>query len=124
MADNQWGLTIELRPHVGEYESPIGPAEVKFPQWMVMAGSRQIEMSYGVPCVECGLAGFETRTVEFHAHTNRWPQAAKDFICDEVERMSGFPRRANSPVLPVVSPVVDVDDLDADEAINEVDEVE
>ena len=120
MAGNPWGLTVTLRPHVGQYESPIGPAEVEFPQWMVMAASRQIEMNYGVSPVECGLAGFETRTVEFHAHANKWPQAAKDFICDEVARISGFPRRANSPVLPVVGPVVDVDDLDTDEVIDEV----
>jgi len=112
MAKNEWGLTIELVPHVGTAETPLGPTEVKLPQWIVMASSRQIEMNYGRKAVECGIAGFETHSVEFHAHTNKWPPQAKAWICEEVGRLSGVPRRGNSPVMPTPPIVEDVDEND------------
>jgi len=119
---NPWGLSIELRQHVGMAASPLGPCEVKFPQWSIMAASRAIEESYGVKCVECGRAGFETRTVEFDAHTNSWPQEAKDWICDEVARLSGVPRRPNSPVIAFAPPPVDLDDEADESAVEDLDE--
>ena len=107
---NPWGLTIELRPHIGIADTPLGPSEVKHPQWIVMVGSRQIHDNYGVPMVECGRAGFTARTIEFDAHTNKWPPEAKDWICEEVGRMTDTKRRGNSPVLPVPKQVMDLDE--------------
>jgi len=121
MASNTWGLTVKLVPHIGMADTPLGPSEVKVPQWSVMVGSRQIEMNYGVPCVEAGLAGFETTTIEFLAHTNTWPAEAKEWICEEVGRLTNSIRRNNSPVMPRQRPV---EDLDAVIDVSDLDEIE
>jgi hypothetical protein len=122
LSTNPWGLTIRLEPHIGIADSPLGPVEVKHPQWVVMAGSRQIEDNYGVPFVECGRAGFTARTIEFDAHTNKWPPEAKLWICDEVGRMTNTQRRGNSPVLPQAPTVVDVDDEVENATIEDLDD--
>ena len=119
---NPWGLTIELRPHIGIADTPLGPSEVKHPQWMVMAGSRAIEDSYGVPFVECGLAGFHSQSVEFHAHTNKWPPEAKAWICEEVARQTRTERRGHSPVLLNVPPPVDLDEEADEDTIEDLDD--
>jgi hypothetical protein len=124
MAENTWGLTVRLEPHIGIADTPLGPSEVKVPQWSVMVDSRQIEMNYGTKPgrgVEAGMAGFETNTVEFMAHTNTWPPSAKDWICEEVGRLTNTVRRPNSPVLPQVRPVVDLDEAD-EQGIEEVED--
>jgi hypothetical protein len=110
MAVNEWGLTVKLVPRVGIADTPLGPSEIKIPQWSVMVGSRQIEMNYGVPFVEAGLAGFETSSIEFMAHVNKWPPGAKEWICEEVGRMTNSIRTGHSPVIPSPPPVIDVDE--------------
>jgi len=120
---NQWGLTVELRPHIGIADTPLGPSEVEYPQWIVMVASRAIEENYGVPAVECGRAGFDSQTVEFDAHTNKWPAGAKDWICQEVARLTATKRRKNSPVMPAAPQTVDLDE--EQDGIEEVpDEIE
>jgi hypothetical protein len=122
MASNPWGLTIKLVPQIGVTNTPLGPSEVKVPQWSVMVDSRQIEMNYGTKPgrgVECGLAGFETKTIEFMSHTNLWPPEAKKWICEEVARMTGSIRSNNSPVMPSRPEVEDIDD---DSAVEDLDE--
>jgi hypothetical protein len=124
MASNPWGLTVKLVPHIGIADTPLGPTEVKVPQWSVMVDSRQIEMNYGTKPgrgVEAGMAGFETTTIEFMAHTNTWPPEAKGWICEEVGRMTNSIRRNNSPVLPRAPKVEDLDEVID---VSDLDEIE
>ena len=122
MASNLWGLTVKLVPHIGMADTPLGQCEVQVPQWSVMVDSRQIEMNYGTKPgrgVEAGLAGFETKTIEFMSHTNTWPAEAKEWICEEVGRMTNSIRSNNSPVM--VRPPV-VEDIDDGSAVEDLDD--
>ena len=121
MAENAWGLTVRLDKHIGIADTPLGPSEVEVPQWIVMVGSRQIEMNYGVPFVEAGLAGYNSKSVEFMSHTNTWPAEAKNWICEEVGRLTNSIRQPHSPVMPVPKQVMDLDE-ESTGGIDEVDD--
>jgi hypothetical protein len=110
VAENTWGLKVRLDKHIGISDTPLGPSEVEVPQWIVMVGSRQIEMNYGVPFVEAGIAGYDSKSVEFMSHTGTWPPEAKNWICEEVGRMTNSIRQAHSPAVLRQKPVEDLDD--------------
>lgn len=113
-ASNKFNLTVELRPHIGTRDDPIfGPVEVEHNQWVVMAGSRQIEMGYGVPAVQVAYAGKNTRTVDFLSHVLKWPKESLDFIVEEVERLTGTPRRGLFPPSIKQATVEDLDEVDS-----------
>jgi hypothetical protein len=108
------GLEITLRPLKGMADIPgLGSVEITHDQLMVYAGSRQIEMGYGVSPVHVGYADPNSTTVEFLAHIRPWPKEALEYVCAEVERLTGKPREGRVPASVLRAPdTVELDDGD------------
>ena len=108
---NKWGITVTLKPLVGKTTAQgLGEIEVQHDLLMVFAGSRQIEMDCGHSPMHIAYAQPKGNTVEFLAGWNNWPLEAKQFIVDEVERLTETPRRGVFPA--VVRPVPKVEEID------------
>lgn len=119
---SDYGLTVELRPSIGEYESPIGPANVTHQQMEVWAGSKQVERNYGRPMVRVGMSSMDGKHINWESHAAKWPADAIQYIAAVVGKELG----AEEP--PTVSvpknPVVNVTDLDDEIDVTDLDELD
>jgi len=107
-----YGLTVELRPSIGRYESPLGPASVTHQQMEVWAGSKQIEKNYGKPMVRVGMASMNGKHVNWESHAAKWPPDAIAYVASEVGRLLHCEEETtvSVPKNPVASQVEDLDD--------------
>ena len=96
-------VDIELRPHVGVTQTPLGPVQVELDQYMVMATAPEAErpLFCGFVCKHQG-APFNG-SFEFA----RLPKALKDAIHNGVKEKLGESRCVEPAIMP--------EDLPADE---------
>jgi hypothetical protein len=100
---NGRNFTISLRPHVGEATSMFGKREVRHPQDIVIYRSEELRETRGNPEIEIGMAGHNTGTIEFAPYAHQLSPEDIQFVCDEVGRLTGRPRRANLPSMALPS---------------------
>ncbi|HUS39181.1 MAG TPA: hypothetical protein VMX74_07005 [Pirellulales bacterium] len=119
--DNSYGLTVELRPSIGEHDSPIGRAFATHAQMEVWAGNRQTELNYGHAMVRVGMCDPSGKHVNWESHAAKWPSDAIAFIAREAARMLG---NDDQPVvdIPQNPQHAEVEDMDDDDSmIEEID---
>ena len=120
--ENTHNLNVELRPSIGRYDSPVGPATVTHQQMEIWAGNRQVEMNYGHPMVRVGMASMDGKHINWESHAAKWPPDAIRYIASEVgERL----RSETEPTVSVPqNPVVKVEDVDEVIDVTDLDEIE
>lgn len=91
-------ITIELRPHVGQQRTALGPVNVEFAQRLIFATGENGQT------LQVGLVGTQPGApINFLRQPNgqEWPPAVKDLVRQAVARELGAGvRREGQPPLP------------------------
>jgi len=110
--ENIYGLKVEVRPSIGQHESPLGLATATHAQLEVWAGNRQTEMNYGHALVRVGMCDPEGKHINWESHAVKWPSDSIAYVASEVGRLldSEFSPAVDVPQNPQPPEVEDIDD--------------
>jgi hypothetical protein len=121
--DNVHGLTVELRPSVGVYDSPVGRGEAVHDQLEIWAGNTQTAKTYGHALVRVGMSSKSGSHINWESHAAKWPADAIAYVTSEVKRLTNYAKEP-SVSIPTNQPAPQVEDLDELTDVIDLDEIE
>lgn len=121
--DNPHGLTVELRPSIGKYDSPIGQGEQVHAQWEVWAGNKQTVKTYGHALVRVGMCSLDGKHINWESHAAKWPRDGIAYVAAEVKRLTKCEEEPSVSIPSNPAPP-HVEDLDDEIDVTDLDELE